>query len=261
MKLEAVLLLAVMGAALLLSSGVALALNVINCKPDPGECYGTPRPDLMRASNQGNFMAGRDGGDTLKGSDNIDTLRGQDGNDELFGRGYYDELSGGKGNDALAGGDSVPDDYLFLDANWGNDTIQDKPNHFEVGNRIFLIRKRTFTGTIITDLNSSSAKPEVKKVGGTSTINWGGNAIEDVVGSAGNDQITGNDDGNFLYDEEPNTDTDTIFGGGGNDEIYVNDGAGGDTVDCGGTVINSDTDTVYFDTGDIINANCERQNP
>jgi hypothetical protein len=41
----------------------------------------------------------------------------------------------------------------------------------------------------------------------------------------------------------------------------VKDGFGRDTVDCGGTIINPDNDTVYFDAGDTISSNCEQQNP
>ena len=65
----------------------------------------------------------------------------------------------------------------------------------------------------------------------TILLYWGSNAIGQVLGSAGNDQIAGNDDNNFISDGNSTTDTDSISGGGGDDFIYVDDDAGGDTVD------------------------------
>jgi hypothetical protein len=49
-----------------------------------------------------------------------------------------------------------------------------------------------------------------------------------------------------------------MFGKGRGDTLK---GFGASAALNGGTVINPDTDTVYFDAGDTINANCEIQNP
>ena len=55
---------------------------------------------------------------------------------------------------------------------------------------------------------------------------------------------------------------DNISSGGGNDRIDVADGSGDDVVDCGETLGNSlDNDTVFFDSGDQIAADCESHNP
>jgi hypothetical protein len=85
----------------------------------------------------------------------------------------------------------------------------------------------------------------VKNTANNSTVNWGGDAIGDVSGSVGNDQIVGNGADNHLYDADIRTDT--ISGGGGDDFIYVNDGAGGDTVDRG-----KGRDWVEYDAGEVI---------
>ena len=70
------LMLAAMALALLLASGVALAVNEI----------------------------GTDGPDTLRGTNRADNLLGEGGNDVLFGLGGSDNLVGGPGKDWVLGG-------------------------------------------------------------------------------------------------------------------------------------------------------------
>ena len=71
-----VLLLTVMAAALVLASGVALAVTKI----------------------------GTNGNDVLKGTDGKDNLLGLGGQDDIFGRGGSDNLLGGPGKDNVLGG-------------------------------------------------------------------------------------------------------------------------------------------------------------
>ena len=71
-----VLVLGAMALALLLTSGVALAVNKV----------------------------GTNGPDTLRGTDRADNLSGRGGNDVLFGRGGSDNLLGGPGKDWVLGG-------------------------------------------------------------------------------------------------------------------------------------------------------------
>jgi hemolysin type calcium-binding protein len=70
------MLLAAMALALLLTSGVAWAVNEV----------------------------GTNGPDTLRGTDRADNLLGRGGNDTLFGLGGRDNLSGGPGKDWVLGG-------------------------------------------------------------------------------------------------------------------------------------------------------------
>ncbi len=72
-----VLLLTVMAAALVLASGVALAVTKI----------------------------GTNGNDVLKGTDGKDNLLGLGGQDDIFGKGGSDNLLGGPGKDNVLGGD------------------------------------------------------------------------------------------------------------------------------------------------------------
>jgi len=244
------LLLASTALAVLLASGVALALNTINC--DTSFCSGTKRPDLMKGSGGENSMFGRGGGDTLKGFGKIDDLQGQGGNDRILGGPGSDSLQPGLGDDTLNGGDGA-DRYFFLDSNWGNDTIADPTTN----NLVSLQFLPGSTGPVTTRLTSDPALPEVTKSDGTSTINWDGDVVRDFVGSRNDDTVAGNDDSNYIGDGEFG-DTDNITGAGGDDEIDVRDGAGDDTVSCGGG-----TDTVHFDQGDvlIVQGDCESQNP
>ncbi len=74
---RAILLLTVMAAALVLASGVALAVTKI----------------------------GTNGHDVLKGTDGKDNLLGLGGQDDIFGKGGSDNLVGGPGKDNVLGGD------------------------------------------------------------------------------------------------------------------------------------------------------------
>ena len=90
---RSVLLLLVVTMALLLTSGVAIALT-FNC--DGGLCRGTDSSDTMYGSS------GRDNIYSLGGAD---LVRGNGGADSVNGDGGRDRLSGGRGNDEVNGGD------------------------------------------------------------------------------------------------------------------------------------------------------------
>jgi Ca2+-binding RTX toxin-like protein len=55
-----------MAVALMLGSGVALAVNTINCEGSGIKCVGTNRPDLMKGTSGLDAIYGRDKGGTLK---------------------------------------------------------------------------------------------------------------------------------------------------------------------------------------------------
>jgi Ca2+-binding RTX toxin-like protein len=120
--------------------------------------------------------------------------------------------------------------------------------------------RENFSGTITTNLISDSGPvPEVNNSENTSTVNWNGEVISIVIGSTGNDIVTGNDAANDIFDGEGReTDTDTISGAGGDDLIDVQDGAADDKVECG-----EGHDTVYFDQELelVVPDECEEKNP
>jgi hypothetical protein len=96
----------VVGAALLLSSGVALAaINEIYCSG--GECSGTESDDRMF------------------GMDDYDLMRRLGGDDNMFGNFGHDKMYGGEGADFLMG----DEDYDWPDTMLGNDTLYGGPGN------------------------------------------------------------------------------------------------------------------------------------
>jgi len=85
----------------------------------------------------------------------------------------------------------------------------------------------------------------------------GGNDLIDS--SLGDDEVRGGGGDDTIIDNIPLSDVDTIFGGKGNDEIDVREGAAGgdnpDFVDCGPGI-----DVVFADPTDT-RLNCEFLNP
>ena len=251
-----IFLLATTALAVLLSSGVALALNTINCKTNQ-VCTGTERADLMKGTDGSDDMRGRDGNDTLKGFGKWDILLGQEGNDRLLGGRGGDYVVGGKDDDTLDGEGGF-DGYSFERSDWGQDVIIEETPSI---NYLALPFGENFTGPVSTNLNSDSGPtPEVTNAQSGSTVNWEGNVIKYVLGSSGNDTITGNDAYNEIWDDAgplyygtaPDTDVITSAGGG-DDFIFVQDGDTNDTVNCG-----EGDDFVVSDEGEaLIAPDCE----
>ena len=82
---RAILLLAAMGAAMVLASGVALAVTK-QCKTydaftNKGICYGTNERDTLRGTDGVNVMYAKFGGDRLYGFGSQDHMHGQGDND------------------------------------------------------------------------------------------------------------------------------------------------------------------------------------
>lgn len=252
---RAVLLLAMMTVALLVASGVALAVTK-SCEADV-QCFGTKKADTLNGSEGNDSMYGKGRGDTLNGFGGDDHLYGQSGADKLFGGPGKDDLSGGPGNDTLdggSGGEFGDDDYYrYEERNWGKDTITDPTTDNEV---LLWFGADSTTGTVTTRLVSDPVRPEVTNAGGTSTINWGGDIIDHVSGSMGDDTITGNGASNNIGEAEAigGPDTDIISSEGGDDIITVSDGDPNDIVDCGAD--GEIGDNASIDEGDSVR-NCE----
>ena len=251
-----ILLLAATALAVLLSSGVALALNTINCKTNQA-CTGTKRADLMKGTNRFDDMSGRGGNDTLKGFGKWDFLLGQKGNDKLLGGRGGDWVVGGRGDDTLRGEGGF-DGYSFEGSDWGQDVIIEETSSIDY---LALPVDENFTGPVTTDLNSGAGpEVEVTNTQSSSTVNWEGDVIAYVLGSSGNDTITGNDAYNEIWDDAgpfwgtaPDTDVITSAGGG-DDFILVQDGDTNDSVNCG-----EGDDFVVSDEGEeaLIAPDCE----
>lgn len=262
------LVLASIGMAVVISGGVALALNAIQCKAGK-TCNGTAAADLMKGTEGSDWMHGKGRGDTLNGFGNTpngeEGLYGEGGNDKLNGGGGFDILVGGPGNDTMKGdevGDHFVDNYEFTSNSWGNDTIEDTPSVLIGTGPYYDSNVLVFTGgvsaNLYVNLTSSGSRPETTT--GTSTVNWQDSIIDGVQNQGtGYDTIIGNDASNRIQSVGFDFDLGTVSGGadtvralGGDDFLNVEDEVGDDTVDCG-----EGSDKVNYDIGDDINANCE----
>jgi hypothetical protein len=258
MKRRAILLLMAMGAALVLSSGAALALNTIRCQqPETFWCEGTEEDDRMLGTDGGGSMVARGGNDVLRGFGGDDYVDGEEGNDRLFGGSGVDSLIPGPGDDASHGG-TGSDGYTFWPNAWGHDTITDTAISDDdplTGNGVSFT---SVTEGLTINLVSSEDRPEVTNASGAATLNWSDNVVDRTTGGEGDDTIYGNAAANHIhamgdYSGWPSGD-DTIFAGGGDDTIWVRDLDGnteGDRVDCG-----EGTDTVHYERGDVVK-HCE----
>jgi Ca2+-binding RTX toxin-like protein len=158
-----------------------------------------------------NLTGSGSGANTLIGNDQANIIRSVSaGNDELSGMGGADELYGGDGEDYLSGGAGSD----LLDGGYGEDTAS---------------------------YSESTAAVQVNLLTG---IGIGGDAegdslvsIENVIGSAYNDVLTGDLGNNSLTGGAGNDSLrgddgdDTLYGGVGND--YLRGGEGADVLDGG----------------------------
>lgn len=150
--------------------------------------YGGILGDVLIGGGVRDDFFGKGGADSLSGSDGDDRLFGGDGIDSLTGGEGSDILSGDAGADVLRGGEGT-DRAFYLDS----------PTAITVN-----LTTWTFSGG---DAQGDSAPDQ---------------DIEDVDGSRHNDDITGNDQDNFL---DGRTGDDILRGLGGNDTLDATTGS------------------------------------
>ena len=166
--------------------------------------------DTLSGNDGDDVLSGSSGNDILSGGGGRDTLSGGSGDDELYGGGSADTLSGGSGNDQLSGGDGND----VLDGGSGNDTLfGDAGNDELIGG----------SGIDTVDFSANGRSVKVNLHGhkvtgaGTDTID----GVENVVGSAFDDTVTGDKRDNVISGGDGN---DTIRGKGGDDIFTGGDG-------------------------------------
>lgn len=127
-------LLATMALGVVLTCGVALAANKIDCRDQPdGRCTGTPRADVIVDTRRDETIRGLGGDDTIRGGDGRDALLGGRGGDRIVA----DRCSlpdgvavrGGRGDDAIditsdCGGLTVVPPADRVDCGPGDDTVR-----------------------------------------------------------------------------------------------------------------------------------------
>jgi Ca2+-binding RTX toxin-like protein len=207
------------------------------------------------------------GQDILTGSAIANRIDGMGGNDRIDGMGGDDRLYGGTGNDVIAGGSG--NDYIedldqdnqlsggdgndrivtgtgsnTLDGGNGDDVLDADPGFYNE-NEVNVLRGGAGADRIIGSFAKNDTATYSEGAVGvainlTAGAASGGNAqgdvlsdIEHLIGSAGNDRLTGN------------TDANTLTGGNGNDALSGMDGA--DRLDGG-----AGTDTLTGDFGNDI---------
>jgi Ca2+-binding RTX toxin-like protein len=154
--------------------------------------FGTGGRDILIAAGGNDLLAGGEGNDDLTGGTGDDVLRGGAGTDRLWGNVGNDTLDGGAGGDVLAGAAGV-------------DTADYSESRAAV--RIDLAANTASGGSAQGDTLSS---------------------IENLVGSAYNDVLTGTAGANQLSGRAGN---DQLVGNGGDDHL---DAGGGNDVLTGG---------------------------
>ena len=205
---------------------------------------GTNSNDVLRGTNGSEEFYGQGGNDIIRALGGDDEAWGGSGMDTFYGGGGTNEFYGGEGND-------------FFNVAGGNDTIDGGGGSRDE----------------IRYLNSENAV-EVDLLAGTVDEGRDGSvedtlvSIEYVVGSQGNDLITGDLSANRIqgwhgddvvyggggHDNlSGNNGDDTLYGDAGNDRIYGQDG---DDILYGGTGIDrlfggADADTFVFRAADL----------
>lgn len=132
------------------------------------------------------------GNDVVRGGGTLDTLVGNEGDDVLDGWYGNDTLSGGLGNDTLIGGEGL-DTATYVNS----------------------------TAAVNVDLRIQGVAQDTGGEGIDTLI-----GIEYLTGSAYGDTLRGNDDFNLIIDNAvaattPRTQSDALYGYGGNDSIQV----------------------------------------
>jgi hypothetical protein len=227
---------------------VTVTCNGSNIDLGPGDDDAGLATPLVTAG--ANLVVGGDGDDRMTGSTDADTFRGDAGRDFLRGGAGDDALDGGPGNDILEGEEAADS----LAGGPGRDTLDSGPG-------TDIVSGGDETDTVTYEERAGNQPVAILLDGAANDGEVGENDaisgdIEDAIGGAGDDTITGNaganeidgGDGGDVLDGLAGRDT--IDGGPGNDRITSRDGVQ-ESIDCG-----DGNDLAVTDEFDSA-ANCE----
>ncbi len=168
-------------------------------------------------------VVGGSGNDTISGNGRDNLLGGRAGNDEISGNSGSDLLNGGLGDDSLTGG-TGSDTYQFYresSEDLGSDTLTEGTGGSnDPADKLDL---SDFGAAVSIDLSLTTLQAIHANL--DLTLN-AGDAFENIVGSVGDDTITGNSRNNLL---EGGAGNDSIDAGSGNDTL--SGGVGNDSLD------------------------------
>ncbi|MBI4897285.1 MAG: calcium-binding protein [Actinobacteria bacterium] len=181
------------------------------------------------------------GGDYVIGSDGIDTLYLGDGDN------VYEQYPNSTGSSTVTGGDGNDSAIIWpyaasvsFDGGAGIDDVDYRYSPGAVAVSLDGVGNDGNSGSASDNIHASVENIGIPVGGMKNNDTLVGSAAANIIhGRTGSDVITGGGGADSLYGES------------GNDTLYANDGVV-DTIDCG-----TNTDTVYADFSDVVNANCE----
>ena len=177
--------------------------------------HGSAHNDYLSGDEKDNIVHAHTGNDTIHGDGGNDTLYGNAGNDTLYGGSGNDTLFGNEGDDYLDGedGDDIVN-YTFASGIVNVNLL----NHLATGasgnDRIYNVEN--IHGSAYNDnLTGDNANNYI----------YGHIGNDYIYGQAGYDSLYGNVGNDFIYGQDGN---DTLFGNEGDD--YLDGGSGSDMV-------------------------------
>jgi Ca2+-binding RTX toxin-like protein len=197
--------------------------------------HGLGGNDTIYTLDGNDIVYGGSGNDDILGENGIDTLFGESGNDDLVGGADEDHLVGGAGADDLDGGADY--DYAIY-----TDSAAGVIVNLETG----LGDGGTAVGDTLTDIENLIGSAHNDALIGDDTGNWfaGEDGDDTLQGDDGDDSLYGDSPAarfsagstwsifDFIWHNELAVGNDTLKGGGGDD--YLNGGNGNDTLRGGG---------------------------
>lgn len=181
------------------------------------DLYGEAGNDSLMGGQGDDRLMGGEGHDRLFGEDGDDVLLGEAGNDLLEGGAGGDDLSGGGGNDVVLG--DAGDDVLRMglageEVRQASIAVTDGDDVYSGGDGMDTLDASNVDAGVDIDLKAGTATGETI---GTDKVE----GVENVVGSAHDDTITGDDGANSINGGGGN---DILAGGDGDDEINGEEG-------------------------------------
>lgn len=231
------------GLKLIYSTSGTAPYDTMQTGTSAGETFtGTDANDFIDAAGGGDGLFGLAGDDVLVGGSGADHIEGDSGNDTIYAGDGWNRIFGDRDDEGTDGDDVIysGEGQDLIVGGGGTDTIN-FTRSAQNGLNIDLSAEHSASSHWFFR-NNGEDYVKVAWNGGYSY--FGG--IENVVGSNGNDTITGNDDGNTLSGADGNDvitggiNANALYGGDGDDTLNAGDsgdhieGGNGDDVIHGG---------------------------
>ena len=182
---------------------------------------GTNSADYMVSLRGNDTLAGLGGNDTLSGGDGADLLQGGNGEDQLFGDAGNDTLEGGAGADTLNGGQGL-DVASYAGAVAAAGINLGNGMFFGAANGDVLEGIEGAIGSAFNDTLAGNDQGNIFEGGDGADMVFGGDGNDTITGGMGDDVLRGQNDNDQFFAND-NDGADTINGGAGNDTIdYAN---------------------------------------